>query len=160
MEQFRLATEKDLSKLLAIYHENHSESGGALVGAFQLKNTHVLEVDGSILGYVTAQTELPARIKNDTKFTCSSYQLPEKALYIQQVAVSKAHQNSGIGQACYKWFRQIYPDTPFFAFVHLENTQSMHFHVRNGFYPVGIYAVPLYHQTPNYTAFLLELKKH
>jgi len=154
---FRLATSKDTSNILKIYKENHISSGGQLVSEFSchLGLTYVAEVDHKIIAYINVMEQLPERITTETKMMNQSYCFPQKALYIRQTAVGKAYQSKGVGKESYKALQKLYPNTPLYAFVHLANVQSMNFHVRNDFLPIGVFAVPKFYETHNYTAFLL-----
>lgn len=154
---FRRSDQNDTG-ISMIYKENHISFGGRLVSELEYPDTitYVAEIENKVMAYINIMEHLPDRITEKTRFGDRGYCFPDKALYIRQVAVHKAYQNKGIGKKCYQELHKLYPDMPFYAFVDIRNTHSLKFHIRNGFFPVGIYEVAQFWETPNYTAFLLE----
>ena len=66
-------------------------------------------------------------------------------IYIEQVAVKVGRQNAGIGQQLYGELEKLFPDTALYAHVSVANRQSLRFHGRSGFVPIGDYIGDDYH---------------
>ena len=155
----RPAESNDFDSLFEIYQENHIGSGGQLVGDFFPSDcTYVAEVDNEIVAYVNILEHLPARVTDETQIIDPAYCFGQSTLYIKQIAVKKTHQNKGMGKQIYRALRELYPDAILYAFVDIRNSQSMRFHLRSSFLPIGVFEVSQFYTTANYTAFLLATK--
>lgn len=160
MLNLRLATNNDFIQLKSIHNENHITNGGRLVTDFYTDGfTYVADLDGTAIAYINVLENLPVRITEETQITPDALPLPPVGLYIRQAAVKKSQQNKGIGQICYDRLKKLYPGISVYAFIHIQNPQSMHFHAKNDFLPIGIFYKPEYFTVTNYLAILMNYRK-
>lgn len=83
-----------------------------------------------------------------------------KSIYINQVAMHPDYQNKGSAIVMYMRILQEYRDINYlYAHVAIGNKQSMKFHCRHRFVPIGEYICPNFHGVINYKSILLEYCK-
>lgn len=152
----RLAISSDIEQIRKVYMENHISGGGQSVS--ELSNsgiTYVAEANQEIIGYINVMGHLPKRVTFETIMSDKDYCFSQKVLYIRQTGVHREYQNKDVGKAIYKELQTLYPNTLLYVFIHLANAQSMNFHIKNDFLPIGVFNVPEFYTTPDYAARLL-----
>lgn len=83
-----------------------------------------------------------------------------KNIYINQVVMHPSYQNKGYAIKMYTNITKKHNDINYlYAHVAIKNKQSIKFHCKYGFIPIGEYICPNFHGVINYKSILLEYYK-
>lgn len=115
---------------------------------------YVMEDRGQVIAFANIVEGLPDRIE-DTNLAFPLYAASKRSIHIKQIAVSPQHQGQGVGTRLYHNLFYLFPGLDFYTYVRDSNIASLHFHLANRFYRVGVYHSPDFYGVHNYTAYLL-----
>ena len=120
------------------------------------------ETTQEIIGYtlINHYTTKSLLTKNDVLYNPDN--IINEGVYIEQVAILPEYQNKQFGIMMYNKLYEIIPENiNVYAHVAVNNKQSLKFHCKQGFIPIGDYYCDDFYGYKNYHSILLEkIKKY